>query len=158
MDDGLVDPQKVGILGGSFGGYSTLAGLAFAPETYGVGVDIVGPSNLFTFLESIPPYWEAYRSILYHFVGHPEKDAALLQARSPLFHVDRMRAPLLIGQGANDPRVKRAESIQIVEALQQKGHPVEYVEYPDEGHGFYRTANQLDFFGRAERFLLKHLR
>ncbi len=157
VDQGQVDAARVGIMGGSFGGYSVLAGLAFASEHYRAGVDIVGPSNLFTFMESIPPYWEAYRSILYYFVGHPEQDRELLRARSPFFHVDRIRAPLLIGQGANDPRVKRTESIQIVTALRRRGHPVEYVEYPDEGHGFYRTENQLDFFGRSERFLLRHL-
>ncbi len=154
--EGKADPRRVSIMGGSFGGYSTLAGLAFYPERFRSGVDLVGPSNLFTFLAAIPPYWEAYRTMLYHYVGHPEDDAELLRRRSPYFHADRISAPLLVAQGANDPRVKRQESLQIVDSLRRRGHPVEYVEYADEGHGFAKPENRLDFFRRAERFLGRH--
>ncbi len=154
---GIADPQRIGIMGGSYGGYATLAGLAFTPDLYACGVDIVGPSNLFTLLESIPPYWKPMVALFHTRMGHPEKDAELLRAASPLFHAENIRAPLLIGQGANDPRVKRQESLQIVEALRRLGREVEYVEYPDEGHGFYRPENRLDFFRRAERFLARHL-
>jgi len=158
IEEGIADPKRIGIMGGSYGGYATLAGLAFTPELYSAGVDIVGPSNLFTLLESVPPYWKPMLALFYERMGHPEKDRALLRERSPLFSADRIQAPLLIGQGANDPRVKRAESLQIVEALKAKGKPVEYVEYPDEGHGFFKAENRLDFYRRAERFLETHLK
>lgn len=157
IEQGIADPERIGIMGGSYGGYATLAGLAFTPELYRCGVDIVGPSNLFTLLESIPPYWKPMVAIFHARMGHPERDAELLRQRSPLFHAHRIRAPLLIGQGANDPRVKRQESLQIVEALRKAGREVEYVEYPDEGHGFFKQENRLDFYRRAERFLAKHL-
>ena len=157
IEQGIADPERIAIMGGSYGGYATLAGLAFTPELYRCGVDIVGPSNLFTLLESIPPYWKPMVAIFHTRMGHPERDAELLRARSPLFHAERIRAPLLIGQGANDPRVKRQESLQIVEALRKAGREVEYVEYPDEGHGFFKPENRLDFYRRAERFLAKHL-
>ncbi len=157
VEQGIADPKRIGIMGGSYGGYATLAGLTFTPDLYACGVDIVGPSNLFTLLESIPPYWKPMVSIFHTRMGHPEKDADLLRAVSPLFHAENIRAPLLIGQGANDPRVKRQESLQIVEALRRLGREVEYVEYPDEGHGFFKPENRLDFFRRAERFLAKHL-
>ncbi len=157
VEQGIADPRRIGIMGGSYGGYATLAGLTFTPDLYTCGVDIVGPSNLFTLLESIPPYWKPLVAIFHNRMGHPEKDADLLRAVSPLFHVENIRAPLLIGQGANDPRVKRQESLQIVEALRKAGKEVEYVEYPDEGHGFFKPENRLDFFRRAERFLAKHL-
>ncbi len=157
VEQGIADPRRVAIMGGSYGGYATLAGLAFTPELYAAGVDIVGPSNLFTLLETVPPYWKPMIALFYTRMGHPEHDADLLREVSPLFHADRIRAPLLIGQGANDPRVKRAESLQIVEALREKGKPVEYVEYPDEGHGFLKAENRLDFFRRAEDFLTRHL-
>ena len=157
IEKGIADPKRIAIMGGSYGGYATLAGLAFTPELYAAGVDLVGPSNLFTFIESIPPYWKPMLALLYHRVGHPEKDKELLRARSPLFSADRIQAPLLIGQGKNDPRVKREESLQIVEALRARGKPVEYVEYPDEGHGFVKEENRLDFFRRAEAFLQKYL-
>ncbi len=158
LEQGIADPKQIAIMGGSYGGYATLAGLAFTPELYAAGVDIVGPSNLFTLLETIPPYWKPLVALFYTRMGHPEQDAELLRAVSPLFHADRIRAPLLIGQGANDPRVKRAESLQIVEALREKGKPVEYVEYPDEGHGFMKPENRLDFFRRAEEFLEEHVK
>ncbi len=157
IEQGIADPQRVGIMGGSYGGYATLAGLTFTPDLYAAGVDMVGPSNLFTLLESIPPYWKPMVALFHTRMGHPEHDADLLRAVSPLFHVENIRAPLLIGQGANDPRVKRTESLQIVEALRRAGKAVEYVEYPDEGHGFFKPENRLDFFRRAERFLAQHL-
>ena len=157
IEEGIADPHRIAIMGGSYGGYATLAGLAFTPELYRAGVDLVGPSNLFTFIESIPPYWKPMRALLHQRVGDPEKDRELLRARSPLFFADRIRAPLLIGQGKNDPRVKREESLQIVEALKERGRPVAYVEYPDEGHGFARVENRLDFFRRADEFLKRHL-
>jgi len=157
IKQGIADPRRIGIMGGSYGGYATLAGLTFTPDLYAAGVDVVGPSNLFTLLESIPPYWKPMVVAFHTRMGHPEHDADLLRAVSPLFHAENIRAPLLIGQGANDPRVKRQESLQIVEALRQLGREVEYVEYPDEGHGFHRPENRLDFFRRAERFLARHL-
>jgi len=157
IEGGIADPKRIAIMGGSYGGYATLAGLAFTPELYAAGVDLVGPSNLFTLIESVPPYWKPMIATFYERVGHPEKDKELLRERSPLFSADRIQAPLLIGQGRNDPRVKREESLQIVEALRERGKPVEYVEYPDEGHGFVRFENRLDFFRRAEAFLKRHV-
>ncbi|MBI4717820.1 MAG: S9 family peptidase [Planctomycetes bacterium] len=155
--EGIADPKRVAIYGGSYGGYATLVGLTFTPDVFCCGVDIVGPSNLITFMETIPPYWKPIESILWDRVGHPEKDAEFLKSRSPLFKVDQIKKPLLIAQGANDPRVKKAESQQIVEALKKAGKVVEYVEYPDEGHGFARPENRLDFYGRAEKFLATHV-
>ncbi len=157
IEQGIADPERIAIMGGSYGGYATLAGVAFTPELYCCGVDIVGPSNLITFINSIPPYWKPYLNMLYKRIGHPEKDEEFLKSRSPLFSADRIRVPLLIGQGKNDPRVKRTESIQIVEALKKRNIPVEYVEYPDEGHGFMKAKNRLDFFRRADKFLAKYL-
>jgi dipeptidyl aminopeptidase/acylaminoacyl peptidase len=147
----------VAIFGGSYGGYATLVGLTFTPELFACGVDIVGPSNLITFQETIPPYWKPLEPILWQRVGYPVKDADFLKSRSPLFHVDQIVRPLLIAQGANDPRVKKSESLQMVEALKKAGKTVEYVEYPDEGHGFARPENRLHFYGKAERFLADHL-
>uniref|UniRef100_UPI002580F2BB alpha/beta hydrolase family protein n=1 Tax=Oceanithermus sp. TaxID=2268145 RepID=UPI002580F2BB len=157
VEQGIADPKRVAIMGGSYGGYATLAGLAFTPELYAAGVDLVGPSNLFTLIETVPPYWKPMIALFHTRMGHPERDAELLRAASPLFSAEKIQAPLLIGQGANDPRVKRAESLQIVQALKEKGKPVEYVEYPDEGHGFVKAENRLDFFRKAEAFLEKHL-
>ncbi len=157
IEQGIADPKRIAIMGGSYGGYATLAGVAFTPELYRCGVDIVGPSNLITFIKSIPPYWKPYLNMIYRHIGHPEKDEEFLKSRSPLFSVDKIRVPLLIGQGKNDPRVKRTESLQIVEALKKRGIPVEYVEYPDEGHGLMKEENRLDFFRRADKFLAKHL-
>ena len=121
------------------------------------GVDIVGPSNLITFMTNIPPYWKTWESIWWTRVGHPVKDAEFLTSRSPLFKIDQIKNPLLIGQGANDPRVKASESRQMVEAMKKAGKIVEYVEYPDEGHGFARPENRLDFFAKAEKFLATHV-
>ncbi len=156
---GIADPARVAVLGGSFGGYSTLAGLTFTPELFACGVDIVGPSNLITLLESIPPYWKPMLELFTTRVGdhRTEEGRALLTAHSPLTYVDRIRRPLLIGQGAHDPRVKQAESDQIVAAMQTHGIPVTYVLYPDEGHGFARPENRLSFFAIAEAFLARCL-
>jgi dipeptidyl aminopeptidase/acylaminoacyl peptidase len=152
---GVADPARVAIMGTSYGGYAALAGAAFTPELYRCAIDVVGPSNLVTLLRAIPPYWETERAIFQRRVGNPEDPQQLpaLQRVSPLFSADRIRVPVLIGQGANDPRVKQSESEQIVAALEKKGAGVTYVLFPDEGHGFERSENRRDFFGRAERFL-----
>jgi dipeptidyl aminopeptidase/acylaminoacyl peptidase len=157
VKEGVADPQRVAIFGGSYGGYATLVGLTFTPDLFACGVDIVGPSNLITFQENIPPYWKPLEPILWGRVGNPTKDAEFLKSRSPLFKVDQINKPLLIAQGANDPRVKKSESLQMVEALKKAGKVVEYVEYADEGHGFARPENRLDFYGKAEKFLAQHL-
>ncbi len=157
VGQGVANPQQVAIMGGSYGGYATLVGLTFTPEVFAAGVDIVGPSNLITLMQSIPPYWAPMMAMFYHRVGDLEKEEEFLKSRSPLFFVDRIEKPLLIGQGANDPRVKQAESEQIVEAMQQAGKPVEYALYTDEGHGFARPENRLHFFAIAEEFLAKYL-
>jgi len=155
VDQGITSADQVAIMGGSYGGYATLVGLTFTPDEFSCGVDIVGPSNLVTLLDSIPPYWESFRQVLAQAVGDPETEEglSLLKERSPLTHVDQITKPLLIGQGANDPRVKQAESDQIVEAMADKGIPVTYVLYPDEGHGFQKPENNLSFFAVAEAFL-----
>ena len=147
------------MLGGSFGGYSTLAGLTFTPELYACGVDLFGPVNLITLLETVPPYWKPMFNLMASRVGDPrtEEGRELLRAHSPLTYADRIVRPLLIGQGANDARVKQAESDQIVQAMKEKGIPVTYVLYPDEGHGFARPENNLSFFAIAEAFLAEHL-
>ncbi len=155
--EGIADPKKVCIYGGSYGGYATLAGLVFTPDVYACGVDIVGPSNLKTLLESIPPYWGPMKKQFLLRIGDVEKDEALNRKISPLFHVDKIRVPLIIAQGANDPRVNIRESTQMVEAMRGRGLAVTYVVYPDEGHGFGRPNNRLDFYGRVEEFLAKHL-
>ncbi len=156
---GIADPARVAIMGGSFGGYSTLAGLTFYPEVFACGVDIVGPSNLITLLETIPPYWKPMIELFTMRVGdhRTEEGRALLKAHSPLTYVDRIVRPLLIAQGANDPRVKQAESDQIVTAMQARGIPVAYALYPDEGHGFARPQNNLSFAALAEAFLARCL-
>jgi dienelactone hydrolase len=156
---GTVDPKRVGIMGGSYGGYATLAGLAFTPDLYAAGVSIVGPSNLITLLNSIPPYWESVRTIFNERMGNPNtpEGKAQLIRQSPLTSAARIRAPLLVIQGANDPRVNRAESEQIVVALRDRGFPVEYILAPDEGHGFARPINNLVLFTSAEKFLAKYL-
>lgn len=157
INRGLADPKRVAIFGDSYGGYAALMGLALTPDLFACGVDIVGPTNLITFMQTIPPYWKPVESVLFDRVGHPERDAAFLRGRSPLFHVDKIDRPLLIAQGANDPRIKTSESVQMVEALRAAGKEVEYYEYPDEGHGFARTENRLDFYAKTERFLATHL-
>ena len=159
VSQGIVDPKRVGIMGGSYGGYATLAGLAFTPDVYAAGVSIVGPSNLITLLNSIPPYWEAIRIIFHERMGNPNTDAgkAQLERQSPLNSAAKIKAPLLVVQGANDPRVNKAESEQIVVALRDRGFPVEYILAPDEGHGFARPINNLVLYTAAEKFLAKHL-
>lgn len=156
---GIVDPKRVGIMGGSYGGYATLAGLAFTPDVYACGVSIVGPSNLITLIDSIPPYWEPIRKIFYERMGDPAtpEGKALLERQSPLNSAAKIKAPLLVIQGANDPRVKKAESDQIVIALRERGFPVEYLVAPDEGHGFSRPVNNMAAYSQAEKFLAKHL-
>jgi dipeptidyl aminopeptidase/acylaminoacyl peptidase len=154
---GWSDPKRVAIYGGSYGGYSALAGAAFTPDVFKCAVDIVGPSNIFTLLKTIPPYWKPMLSMFTTRVGDPEKDKELLRAASPLFSADKIHIPMLIGQGANDPRVNQAESEQIVAALEKNGQRAVYVVYSDEGHGFARPENRIDFNARAEKFLSEHL-
>lgn len=156
---GIAVPEKVAIYGGSYGGYATLAGLAFTPEAFACGVDIVGPSNLVTLLETIPAYWEPAIALFTTRVGdhRTEEGRAFLASRSPLGKADQIRRPLLIAQGANDPRVKQSESDQIVAALRSHGIPVSYALFPDEGHGFVRPENSLAFTAIAEQFLAEHL-
>lgn len=156
---GIARRDRVAIMGGSYGGYATLVGLTFTPEVFACGVDIVGPSNLQTLIESIPPYWEGFRRTLIAAIGDPDTapGQSLLRERSPLNRVDKIQRPLLIGQGANDPRVKQAESDQIVKAMQARNIPVTYVLYPDEGHGFQKPENNLSFHAVAESFLAQCL-
>jgi dipeptidyl aminopeptidase/acylaminoacyl peptidase len=156
---GVADPKRVGIMGGSYGGYATLAGVAFTPDVYAAAVSIVGPSNLNTLLESIPPYWEAGRKIFTERMGDPStpEGKARLDRQSPLNSADKIKTPLLVVQGANDPRVKKAESDQIVVALRERNFPVEYIVAPDEGHGFARPVNNMAMCAAGEKFLAKHL-
>jgi dipeptidyl aminopeptidase/acylaminoacyl peptidase len=155
VEQGITRHDEVAIMGGSYGGYATLVGLTFTPDEFSCGVDIVGPSNLVTLMESIPPYWESFKQVFARAIGdlETEKGQSLLKERSPLTHVENISKPLLIGQGANDPRVKQAESDQIVEAMKSNGIPVTYVLYPDEGHGFQKPENNLSFYAVAEAFL-----
>jgi len=157
VDQGVAERDRIAIYGGSYGGYAALVGATFTPDLFKCAVDIVGPSNLITFIETIPPYWESYLEMLHRRVGHPERDKELLDSRSPLNHVDRIRIPLLIAQGANDPRVKESESEQIVAAMKTNGIDHEYLLFPDEGHGFAKPENRLKFYAAAERFLAKHM-
>jgi dienelactone hydrolase len=156
---GIADPKRVGIIGGSYGGYATLAGVAFTPDLYFAAVDIVGPSNLITLLDSIPPYWESIRKMFYKRIGDPStpEGKAQLMAESPLNSADKIKTPLLVAQGANDPRVNRREAEQIVIALRDRGFPVEYILAPDEGHGFARPINNLALFMASEKFFAQHL-
>ena len=156
---GIADKAKVAIMGGSYGGYAALAGVAFTPEVFACAVDIVGPSNLRTLISTIPPYWKPMRAMLVARVGDIDdpRDAELIKEASPLFKADKIVRPLMIGQGANDPRVKRAESEQIVQAIERNKGSVTYVVYPDEGHGFARPENAIDFNARAEEFLARYL-
>ncbi|WP_455282990.1 S9 family peptidase [[Eubacterium] cellulosolvens] len=155
VDEGIADPDRIAIMGASYGGYATLAGMTFTPETFSCGIDIVGPSNLVTLLESLPPYWEPTIELFTKRVGDHRTDEGkqLLIERSPLTYVDRIQNPLLIGQGANDPRVKQSESDQIVQSMKEKEIPVTYVLYPDEGHGFAKPENRLSFYAVVEAFL-----
>lgn len=157
--EGIVDEKRVAIMGGSYGGYATLAGLAFTPDVYRAGVSIVGPSNLLTLLDSIPPYWEAARKMFYQRMGDPTtaEGKAMLMKQSPLNSADKIKTPLMVVQGANDPRVNKAESDQIVVALRDRKFPVEYLVAPDEGHGFARPVNNMAMYMAVEKFLAAHL-
>jgi dipeptidyl aminopeptidase/acylaminoacyl peptidase len=155
---GYADPKRIAIYGASYGGYATLAGITRDPDLYAAAVSYVGVSNLFTFLASIPPYWQTELERLYAMVGHPERDKARMTATSPALNADRMRTPLMVAQGANDPRVKKAESDQVVEALRKRGVEVEYMVKDNEGHGFRNEENQYAFYGAMEQFLKKHLK
>jgi len=154
VKQGVADAKKVCIMGGSYGGYATLAGVAFSPDAFACGVDIVGPSNLNTLLKTIPPYWSTILATFHKRMGDSED---ILKAQSPLFKADQIKVPLLIGQGANDPRVNKAESDQIVAAMRKNNKPVEYYVFPDEGHGFARPTNNMAFNAAAEEFLAKYL-
>jgi len=155
--EGIADPARVAIYGGSYGGFAALSGLTRTPELYACGISYVGVSNLFTWIASIPPYWTPYLEMLHEMVGHPERDAERLRRTSPFFNAERIRAPLLVAQGANDPRVPKRESDQIVEALRGRGVPVEYLVKANEGHGFLNEENRFDLYRAVERFLGEHL-
>jgi dienelactone hydrolase len=155
---GIADSSRVAIYGGSYGGYATLAGLTFSPELYAAGIDYVGVSNLFTFMKTIPPYWKPYLEQLHEMVGNPERDSLAFVAASPVFHVDRIRAPLLVAQGAKDPRVNIDESNQIVEALRKRGIDVQYIVKENEGHGFQNEENRFEFYEAMESFLARHVK
>jgi dipeptidyl aminopeptidase/acylaminoacyl peptidase len=157
IDQGYADPDKIAIYGGSYGGYATLVALTFTPDEFCCGIDVVGPSNLITLLETIPPYWAPLKAQMDIRLGSLEKDQDFLKTISPLYKADQIKRPLLIGQGANDPRVKQSESDQIVSAMRKKQLPVEYLLFPDEGHGFARPENRLKFFAAAEKFLTRYL-
>ncbi len=159
VSKGIADPKRVGIMGGSYGGYATLAGVTFTPDLYACAISIVGPSSLLTLLASIPPYWEAGRKIFHLRMGDPTnaEGVAQLKRQSPLFSIDKIKTPLMVVQGANDPRVKKAESDQIVYAMHQAKIPVEYICAPDEGHGFARPINNMAFLASAEKFFAEHL-
>jgi dipeptidyl aminopeptidase/acylaminoacyl peptidase len=156
---GIADPKRIGIMGGSYGGYATLAGVTFTPDLYAAAVDIVGPSNLVTLLSTIPPYWESIRKLFYARMGDPAtpEGRAQLERQSPLNHAAKIKTPLLVIQGANDPRVNKREADQIVIALRDRDYPVEYIVAPDEGHGFARPVNNMAMFAATEKFLAKYL-
>ena len=157
MEQGWADPDRLAIFGKSYGGYAALVGAAFTPDVFRCAVDHAGPSNLLTLLESLPPYWVGLRQVFSRLLGDPHRDRDLLWARSPLSRVDAIRIPILIGQGAHDPRVTPAESEQIVAALAKRGIECAYLFFPDEGHGLAKPANRLRFYGAAENFLAQHL-
>jgi dipeptidyl aminopeptidase/acylaminoacyl peptidase len=160
IGEGIADPERVAIYGGSYGGYAALVGLTFTPEVFAAGISVVGPSNLVTLQRSFPPYWRPLLAgTWFLFVGDPDvpADLADMEARSPINRVDRIVAPLLVIQGANDPRVKKSESDQIVEALRARDVPVEYIVKDDEGHGFVKPENKRDVYRAVERFLAAHL-
>ncbi len=159
IKEGYANPNRIGIMGGSYGGYATLAGLTFTPDIYAAGVSIVGPSNLFTLLETIPAYWESFRKVFHKRMGDPstEEGKEQMKRQSPFFHANNIKVPLLVAQGNNDPRVKTAESDQIVVAMRELGLPVEYMNFMDEGHGFANPDNNIAFLSVAEKFLAAHL-
>ena len=157
VNQGIADKNRLAIYGGSYGGYAALAGAAFTPDLYSCAVSYVGPSNIFTLLESIPPYWKPFIEMEYEMIGDPVKDKNLLEEVSPVFHADKIRIPLLVAQGANDPRVNKAESDQIVEAVRKAGKDVVYLVKDNEGHGFHNEENRFDFYRALEEFFRKHL-
>ncbi len=158
VGQGIADPKRVAIYGGSYGGYATLAGVTFTPDLYAAAVDYVGVSNLFTFMGTVPPYWKPYLEMIHEMVGDPVADKKMLEAASPVMHVERIRTPLLIAQGAKDPRVNKAESDQMVEALRKRGVEVDYLVKDNEGHGFRNEENRFEFYEAMEGFLARHLR
>lgn len=157
VDKGIAYPKRIAIYGASYGGYATLQGIVKDPDLYAAAVDYVGVSNLFTFMKTIPPYWKPYLEMMYEMVGHPEKDSLMMAQNSPALNADKIKTPLLIAQGANDPRVNKAESDQMVEALKARGVEVEYIVKENEGHGFRNEENQFEFYEAMERFLANHL-
>jgi len=157
IDKGIADKSRIAIYGGSYGGYATLAGVTFTPDLYAAAVDYVGVSNLFTFMNTIPPYWKPMLDMMYEMVGDPVKDSVLMKEASPVFHVDKIKTPLFVAQGANDPRVNKAESDQMVEALKKRGVEVQYMVKDNEGHGFANEENRYDFYRAMEKFLGEHL-
>jgi len=158
IDEGHADPKRIAIYGASYGGYATLAGITFTPDLYACAIDYVGVSNLFTFMKTIPPYWEPYLIMMYEMVGHPEEDREQMTTASPALHIDKIRTPLLVVQGANDPRVNIDESDQIVEALRARNVDVPYMVKYDEGHGFGNEENQFEFYKTMCGFLQKYLK
>jgi dipeptidyl aminopeptidase/acylaminoacyl peptidase len=157
IKEGIADPKRVAIYGGSYGGYATLAGVTFTPDLYACAVDYVGVSNMFTFMKTFPPYWKPYIAMFTELVGDPVKDSLMLAAVSPALHADKIKAPLFVAQGANDPRVNKAESDQMVAALKQRGNEVEYMVKADEGHGFANENNRIDFYKAMDKFFDKYL-
>jgi dipeptidyl aminopeptidase/acylaminoacyl peptidase len=160
VEKGIADKDRVAIYGASYGGYATLAGMAFTPDIYACGVDYVGVSNLFTFMGTIPPYWEPYKKMMYEMVGDPEnaEDSLMLRSASPVFHADKITAPLFVAQGAQDPRVNVDESDQMVAAMKERGVEVEYMVKANEGHGFRNEENRFEFYRAMEQFLANHLK
>lgn len=155
--EGIADPDRVAIYGGSYGGYATLAGITFTPELYAAAVDYVGVSNMFTFMNTVPPYWEPFKKMMYEMVGDPVADSVLLREVSPVFHVENIRCPLFIAQGATDPRVNKDESDQVVEALRARGVEVQYLVKDNEGHGFRNEENRFEFYEAMDKFLDEHI-
>lgn len=158
ISEGTADPKRVAIYGASYGGYATLAGITFTPDLYACAIDYVGVSNLLSFMQTIPPYWKPYLEMMYEMVGNPETEKEMLMAASPVFHVDKIKSPLFVAQGAKDPRVNINESNQIVEALKKRGITVEYLVKENEGHGFSNEENQFEFYRSMEKFLKKHMK
>ena len=157
IKEGTVDRERVAIYGASYGGYATLAGITYTPELYACAVDYVGVSNLFTFMKTIPPYWAPYLTMMHEMVGDPATDSLLMREASPVYHMDKVQCPLFIAQGANDPRVNKDESDQVVAALKARGIEVEYMVKDNEGHGFHNEENRFDFYGAMEKFLDQHI-
>ena len=158
IKQGIADPKRIAIYGASYGGYATLAGVTFTPDLYACAIDYVGVANLFTFMQTIPPYWKPLLDMMYEMVGDPVKDKEMMEKYSPVFHVDQIKAPLFVAQGANDPRVNKAESDQMVEALKKRGIEVEYMVKDNEGHGFHNEENKFDFYRAMDKFLSIHLK